>query len=304
MKNRLLTTLLFVCAMLKATGTAEPINDLSALKDHNYARGIYFTDQTFLRELLKQINRSNARPRRYIHAVLKMFTTVVKGTDCVTTDSFIETLQFLNDFLTPFMSDRDYESYIQIAMNRELETYQRLKEFNSILLLHSFQTSYDEFQLNPVQFLQNLGDVMAQAAQEELELQKLRATLKLFLELHLNKLFWAFEDNEGCWEQVKVIAYQLTLLFENNVFDDLNDLDDLFWSLIHRFGHFFEYAYKNCSFSLFEAIKQDLAHGSLLLLDLAEQDTCIEKRSECLLHIVLHAEARKRAHDLNLVHGS
>jgi hypothetical protein len=93
-------------------------------------------------------------------------------------------------------------------------------------------------------------------------------------------------------------------LFENNVFDDLNDLDDLFWSLIHRFGHFFEHAYKHCSFSLFEAIKQDLAHGSLLLLDLAEQDTCIEKRSECLLHIVLHAEARKRAHDLNLVHGS
>src|SRR4029077_4386009 len=117
--------------------------------------------------------------------------------------------------------DRDYESYIQIAMNRELEAYQRLRIFDSTLLLNSFNKSYDEFKLNPAHFLDNLADIMAQAAQEELELQKLRGTLKLFLELHLNKLLWAFEDNEGCWEQVKTIAYQLTLLFENNVFDDL-----------------------------------------------------------------------------------
>ena len=238
---------------------------------------------------------------RYLRAVLKTFTNVVKGTDCVTTDSFIITLQFLVDELPQYMQPRIYDSYLATTLDRDLEAYQRLKEFNCTLLLNSFSTYYDDFRTNPVQFLNNIGEILAAAAQEELEIIKLRTSIKLFLELHLNKLIWASEDKEGCWDQVKLIAYNLALLVENNIIDDLNDLDDLYWSLIHRFGHFFEYAYKNCDYSLFEVIKQDLAHGSLLLLDLEEHDPCIEKRSECLLHIVMHAEAKKRAHEVSLL---
>ncbi len=301
MKNRLLLFGLFLYSSLG--GITEPIYDLSLLKDHNYARGIYFTDQTWFRDLLQNINRAQASPRRYLQAVLKTFINVVKGTDCVTTDSFITTLEFLNNFLPDYMHPSPCESYNQAAADREMDIAQQLRDFNRALLLNSFNNFYDDFRINPTQFLNNIADIMAQAAQEELEIQKLRSTLKLFLELHLNKLLWASEDNEGCWDQVKTIAYQLTVLFENNILDDLNDLDDLYWSLVHRFGHFFEYAYKKCSFPLFDAIKHDLAHGSLTLLDFQEQDTCIEKRSECLMYIVMHAEARKRAYDLNLAHG-
>jgi len=293
------------CCMLygMAYATApisDPVSDIfSQLKDHEYPR-IYFMDPSLFIELLQNVHKSPATPRRYIQAVFKTFTNVVKGTDCVTTDSFVSTLQFLNEFLPCYMQPCLCESYIQTILDRDLETYQRLLIFNRTLLLNSFNNYYDDFRTNPVQFLQNIAEILAQAAQEELEIAKLRSTIKLFLELHLNKLFWATEDNEGCWEQVKLIAYNLALLVDNNILDDLNDLDDLFWSLIHRFGHFFEYAYKNCDIKLFEAIKYDLAHSSLLLLELEEHDPCIEKRSECLLHIVMHAEARKRAHELNM----
>ncbi len=296
MKKNILLVILCLCAPLNG---AEPLNPLTSLKDPNYARGIYFTDQSLLTDLLQNVNRSNNNARRYVHAVLKTFTNVVKGSDCVTTDSFIKTLQFLAESLPFYLQSRDYESYTQQIIERDLEAYQRLQGFNQAILLNTFNQNYEDFQLNPIQFLQNIADIVTQAAQEELEIQKLRNTLKIFLELHLNKLIWAYEENEGCWEQVKTIAALLTSLFENNVFDDLNDLDDLFWSLIHRFGHFFEYTYKHCSYSLFDAIKHDLAHGSLLLLDLAEQDACIIKRSECLLHTVMHAEARRRAHDIS-----
>lgn len=296
--NKKLLLFIYVSQVTMCLAHVDPMYDLSLLKDHNYARGIYYTDQSWLTELMKGITRTQANPRRYIHAVLKTFTNVVKGTDCITTDSFIQTLEFLNEFLPPYMQQRHYESYTQHILERDAEIHQRLREFNRTLLLNSFNEHYDDFRTNPVTFLHNIGDILAQAAQEEVEILKLRHMLKLFLELHLGKLFWASEDNEGCWEQVKTIAYLLTNLVENNILDDLNDLDDLYWSLIHRFGHFFEYAYKNCSMTLFEAIKKDIAHGSLLLLDLEEHDTCIEKRSECLLQIVMHAEAKKRAHDM------
>lgn len=278
---------------------SEPIHDLSKL-NRDFARGIYYTDQTWFIELLQGAHKSPASPRRYLQAVFKTFTNVVKNTDCVTTDSFIETLAKLNEFLPPYMQPRQYESYLQTILDRDLEIYQRLLTFNRALLLNSFNNYYDDFRTNPIQFLQNIAEILAQAAQEELEITKLRAAIKLFLELHLNKLIWASEDNEGCWEQVKLIAYYLALFIDNNILEDLNDLDDLFWSLIHRFGHFFEYAYKNCDIKLFEAIKYDLAHSSLLLLELEEHDPCIEKRSDCLLHTIMHAEARKRAHDINL----
>lgn len=298
MQNRL-----FLFGLLSvALSATEPVYDLSLLKDHNFGRGIYSFDPTLLLDLLQNSHRAPVSPRRYVHAILKTFTNVAKSTDCIATDALVEILKSFNQQLPPFMQTREYESDIQVTLAHDAENYIRLQSYNQKLLLNEFNGNYEGFRLNPVQFLTSIAENLARAAREELEIQKLRSTLKLFLELHLSKLFWAYEDNEGCWEQVKTIAYQLALLFENNIFDDLNDLDDFYWSLIHRFGHFFEYAYKNCSFSLFDAIKQDLSHGSLLLLDLEEQDTCIEKRSECLLHIVMHAEARKRAHEVNLVH--
>jgi hypothetical protein len=280
--------------------SADPLYDLSLLKDHNYARGIYYTDQSWFMELLQGVAKSQVNSRRYIHAAFKTFTNVVKGTDAITTDSFIDTIQFLNEFLPPYMQQRHYEVYTEHILDRDAEIHQRLKEFNRAFLLNSFKANYDDFKTSPVIFLHNLADILAQASQEEAEILKLRHMLKLFLELHLGKLLWAVEDGVGCWEQVKTIAYLLTTLFENNVLDDLNDLDDLYWSLIHRFGNFFEHAYRNCSMDLFDIIKQDIAHGSLLLLDLEEHDTCIEKRSECLLHIVMHAEAKKRSYDMQV----
>src|SRR5262245_49444758 len=118
MKNKLfLFGLLIMGATLR--GVAEPIYDLTLLKDHNYARGIYFTDQSWLIELLKKVTHSAAAPRRYLHAVLKTFTNVIKGTDCITTDSFIITLQFLVDFLPPYMQSRDYNSYIQATLESD-----------------------------------------------------------------------------------------------------------------------------------------------------------------------------------------
>ena len=296
--NKKLFSFLYIIHTITSCVNVEPIYDLSLLKDHNYARGIYFTDQSWFRELIHGVTKTHANPRRYLLVVLKTFTNVVKGTDCITTDSFIDTLEFLNEFLPPYMQQRHYESYTQYIAEQDAEMYQRLKEFNRLFLLHSFNTYYEEFRTNPITFLYNIGDTLAQAAQEEIEILKLRCSLKLFLELHISKLIWASEDDIECWEQVKKIAYLLTSLVENNILDDLNDLDDLYWSLIHRFGHFFGYAYKNCSINLFDAIKKDIAHGSLLLLDLEEHDTCIEKRSECLLHIVMHAEAKKRAYDM------
>lgn len=301
MQNRLFLFGLLMCAPLSAT---ELTYDLSLLKDHNFGRGIYSFDPTLLLDLLQNSHRSSVSPRRYVHAILKTFINVAKSTDCIATDALVEILKSFNQQLPSFVHAREYESHTPATLEYNAESYQRLQHYNQKLLLHKFNVNYEEFRLDPVQFLTGIAENLACAAQEELEIQKLRSTIKLFLELHLSKLFWAYEDNEGCWEQVKMIAYQLALLFENNIFDDLDDLDDFYWSLIHRFGHFFEYAYKNCSFTLFDAIKQDLSHGSLLLLDLEEQDACIEKRSECLLHIVMHAEARKRAHEVNLVHAA
>src|SRR5580700_6668923 len=51
----------------------EPLFDLTALKDHQYSRGIYFTDQSWFVDFLRNtsLKMSQLNHRRYIHAVLK-----------------------------------------------------------------------------------------------------------------------------------------------------------------------------------------------------------------------------------------
>ena len=67
-----------------------------------------------------------------------------------------------------------------------------------------------------------------------------------FLEIAMAKLIWSPEEHEKIWENVKAISRQLEVLIQHNILNDANDLDDLYWTLIHRFCFFLEIAIPIC----------------------------------------------------------
>jgi hypothetical protein len=104
---------------------------------------------------------------------------------------------------------------------------------------------------------------------------------------------------EKSWTQVKHIAEQLASLLDNNIIDDTNDLDDLYWSLLTRYCYFIELTATDNAPSFYSYIKKDIAHSSLLFLELPEQDTFIESKLSYMQRTLATAEASSRMHYIN-----
>jgi len=129
-------------------------------------------------------------------------------------------------------------------------------------------------------------------------MELLRQMLIRFLEVGLNKLVWSPKEADKSWESVKTMSHQLAALMEYNIINDLNDLDELYWSLLHRYRYFIELHSTDLSLSFYQQVKADIMNKNLMLLELEEQETFIESKASCLLHAVLAQEAKKRMYEL------
>ena len=132
------------------------------------------------------------------------------------------------------------------------------------------------------------------ALSDDISAQELRHTTVRFLEVGLNKLVWHPEEYDKIWTNVKTISRQLEALMEHAIIDDANDLDDLFWTLIHRFCYFLDLSHHALPTKFFEAIKNDIATDQLLLVELEEQEALITSKRDHVLHAVRTGLARKQ----------
>ena len=99
---------------------------------------------------------------------------------------------------------------------------------------------------------------------------------------------------------VKVIAKNLTTLKEHNIINQ-DDLDDLFKSLLERFCHFLDLAGSDLSVEVIQKIKEDIASGNLMFLELEEQEDFMETKSERLGRSIIQTEAKVRARSYGII---
>ena len=137
--------------------------------------------------------------------------------------------------------------------------------------------------------------------EEEVTVEQLRQTVIRFLEIAISKLVWSPEDEIQTWDSVKKIASQLANLMEYNIIDDINDIDDLFWSLIHRYCFLLNISAVDMPLSFYEKIQEDLAAQQPLLLALEEQEDFIESKSACLYRTLATSKAKRFAYDRGIV---
>jgi hypothetical protein len=283
-----------------STVHTEPLMDLAQCKDVAYRRDIYPYDQSLIIDLIKRTEHV-AEPRVYLRGVLKLFINIAKGTQYIVSDSFNTVLEAFVELLPAYVATHKYQSYFKNQVTHQLDMFERLKSINMHLLLHEFSVNYTNFRNDPSEFIDGLAEQLAAVAKEEMDITRLRFSLMTFLEVHLNKLIWAPDDQVATWELVKSLANNCALLVEKDILDDINDLDDLYWTLVHRYSHFLDLTHTLLNDELFTTIKRDVTQGNLLLFELEEQDSYIEKRSECLLGAVMFAEAKKKAFEKGLI---
>ena len=233
--------------------------------------------------------KKNNQSRAYVKSVVKLFSNKLKGVQYINAYAYSLMLAELPDLLN---------SYFLIKRPSGLNKY---KDTLNSILYQTFLAKYDFFKKSPQEFFDVLSQEIIETLQHDLPMlsddistEELRNTLVRFLEIGINKLVWHPEEHDKIWGSVKAISRQLEALMENNIIDDANDLDDLYWTLIHRFSYFIDIAHESLPAKFFETIKTDIASEQLLLVELEEQEALITSKRDHLLHIVRGSLARKQ----------
>lgn len=247
-------------------------------------------------------NQTN-KPTLYACGIFKLFSNMIKKAQYIPATSMETMLDKLTTQLAPYIKRGISHSYLKRSNIGDEHLFDRFHATVNTMLYMKFSNEYENFQREPEQFLDQLSTSIMEIAQEEVHIEKLRNAILRFLELTLAKLVWSVNEPEKSWQSVKNISHKLALLFENSILDDVNDLDDLFWSLIIRYGFFLDLTASLLDPHFYEQIKHDINQEKLLLLELAEQDTFLETKNHYLQRTIMQAQAKNHAYQKGVLAG-
>lgn len=270
------------------------------LRKPEYAQDVLPNDFSYLNQLLRYGQGMHNR-QEYARCVFGIFSKVMGASQYVNAYSFSHLVEELPQTLNPYFVNYKLRGSHRSAIGLDGDMFDRFKESVTNTLYTQFSSQYESFKSSPSQFFDELSDSIVELAKQEIDAQQMRSATKRFLELGISKLVWSPEEHTKIWGNVKNIAQNLSLLMENAIVEDSNDLDDMYWTLIHRFNYFLDLMGTHIPSSFYQEVREDIASNNLLLLNLAEQDVCIQTKKECLQYALLEAEARSRAYEKGIL---
>ena len=231
---------------------------------------------------------TNKQPVTFDLHIVRLFGLKSKETQYINAYNFSQMLNELPDLLAHRFT------YPKKGLSSVLHTVVKN------ILFDNFLKNFNLFKQDPHAFLDDLATQIVTAieqkdADQENRVDQLRQQLVRFLELSLTKLIWSPEDNEDTWKSVKLISVQLAELNRVGILNNTDDLNDLYWSLIHRFCYFLELMGDQLPQEFFSIVKKDLVEQSLLLFPLEEFEENITTKADFLARAVVDAQSRALA---------
>jgi hypothetical protein len=169
-------------------------------------------------------------------------------------------------------------------------------------MLHKF----DYLKLDPEGYFKDLSDDIISIINSTYELsgdasvEELRKTLLVFFEMTINKLVWNPNEPEHAWRNVKIINSQLLKLYDENIFNDQDDLNGLFITLLERFCLFLDLSYAELPIDFYAQLRKDIALKNISLLEL-EDEPFFETKAQRLERAITLAEAKTRGYHEGIV---
>jgi len=212
----------------------------------------------------------------YAKSIIKLFLQKIKGCDFINSYNLINSMPKIADALTPYTQKKE------ASMLAELQK-QLKNRFSNIF---SRYNAY--FEKNPDAFLEALAEQIAKKTnevqtQQHIEIEHVRKDILRFLETCINKLIWSSADAYDAWSAINELANQSENFLNKNLITDVDALDDLYWSLIHRFCYFIDIAHEDISQETFIQIINDIHKEGLILFQIEEQESLITTKKDFLL---------------------
>jgi hypothetical protein len=243
-----------------------------------------------------QHGKKTKQTRAYLKSVFKLFNNKVKAAPYLNAYTFSTMLEQLPELLG---------DHFVIARLDSLDKY---KESINDILYSNFLAKYDVFKKKTHEFFDGLSQEIINVLQSDISLLEesvsvveLRQTMIRFLEIGSGKLVWSPDEPDAIWDSVKKISTQLEALMDINIINDSNDLDDLYWSLIHRFCFFLDVAGNQLPLSFYDKVKNDIATQQLLLLELEEQEPVLEPKAKWLMRAIVQAQAKREGTEKGII---
>jgi len=232
----------------------------------------------------------------FAQSVFKLFGNKLKSASYVNAYVFADTLAPLESIL---------KNYFSAPKTRPKQV---LKTTINDVLYSSFLSQFDFFKRDPKTFFNNLsGEILTSlghelaSTQKEIQKEQLRQTAIRFFELCASKLVWSPEDATEMWRTVQLISKRLAHLMKHNIISDVDHLDDLFWSITHRFCFFVDLFGSDLPLAFYQNIRQDLIRKKGVLCKLEEQEKLITSKTEHIMKAVTTGEAKARAREVGII---
>ena len=182
-----------------------------------------------------------------------------------------------------------------------------IKKNTENIILSRLTEEFAFFQKDPELFVDTLAQTLATANQEffleqsiahKKHLDKVDAVTRLrsltlrFFDVLIAKIMWIPEAQEACWDSFITIGEELKNLGAEGVIDHMDDLDDLWWTLTHRFSFFVDFMGYSLSRAFYEKAETDLANKTVHFLETPEQDEGITTKKEFIINALIQGKAK------------
>lgn len=228
----------------------------------------------------------------YVYSTLRLFNTKVKTCSFISASAFEELLSQLPDLLAHNeQAHNTPESTHTRSGSTALSTLEKLKNTVKEILFHSFLNKFQLFQDKPDDFLEEVSTTITRSVEHEAISSGI---ILRFLENTIHRLSWPVDDQDKIWDSFKSISCHLENLYNCSLIANSDDLDELYWSLTHRFCIMLDTFAAHLNPSVYAAVKKDLHENSLLIFKLEEQEELMETKAQHLSHALMMAEAKAR----------
>jgi len=235
------------------------------------------------------LQRTTDQTRSYYQSVFRMFGNKLKQSMYINAYAYADML----DEITPLLK--------HACSHQEPVAFNHLKKTLSSMMYERMLNKFDYLKLDPDAYFHDLShDILSlinssHELSSDASIEEFRKSLMVFLEITLNKVIWNPLQHKQAWENVKLVSSQLIKLYEEDILQDQDDINDLSVTLLERFCLFLDLSYAEISPAFYAEIRHEIQEKNLALLEW-EQEQFIETKSQRLERALAFAEAKTRAY--------
>ncbi len=210
---------------------------------------------------------------QFAASVIKMFMQKIKEAPFVEAENFAEFLQKFSQAIKPYLEKKqaNFLTEMQIVLKEKLSKI--------------FAQYFSYFQNNPDGFMNTLAEQIAKqtnqsVTQQHIDVEHIKKDVVRFLEIAANKLVWSSQDDIQIWYNCNRLADECQICLDLQILCDENDLNDMCWSLIHRFCYFVQLSHETLSQDFFSQVLHDLKVKNPAMARLGELEELMTKKRD------------------------